>query len=99
MSKRKIECSLDDIVMEYLKRGKREKTFKLFETEHSGESDYSKSLEKFIIFLRQKEIKKEYHVENDLGFEINFGAFQAEPKVIFCLLWSMDHVFYELFKI
>ena len=84
MAKRKIDCSLDDIVMEYLKKVKCEKTSKLFETERSGASDHSKSLKKFIIFIRQKEIKKEYHVEDDLGFKINFGAFQPEAKVIFC---------------
>ena len=81
MAKRKRECNLDDIVMEYLKRAKCEKTSKLFGIERSGKSDHSKSLEKFIIFLKQKEMKKKYHVEDDLGFEINFGAFQPETKV------------------
>ena len=88
MSKRKVDSSLDDIIYEYLKKVKCEKTFKLFETECSGESDHSKSLKKFIIFLKQKEIKKEYHVEDDLGFEINFGAFQPETKVNFYSKWT-----------
>ena len=83
MAKRKVESSLDDIVMEYLKRGKCDKTSKLFGIEHSGGSDHSKSLEKFIVFLKQKEMKKEYRVEDDLGFEINFGAFQPDTKVSF----------------
>ena len=83
MSKRKVESSLDDIVIGYLKKVKCERTSKLLETERSGESDRSKSLKKFIIFLKQKDIKKEYHVEDELGFEINFGAFQPEAKVIF----------------
>ena len=81
MSKRRVDSSLDDIVMEYLKRAKCEKTSKLFGIEHSGGSDHSKLLEKFIVFLKQKGMKKEYHVEDDLGFEINFEAFQPETKV------------------
>jgi len=83
MSKRKVESSLDDIVIGYLKKVKCEKTSKLFGIERSGESDHSKSLNDFIVFLKQKEMKKEYHVEDDLGFEINFGAFQPETKVSF----------------
>ena len=88
MSKRKVDSSLDDIIYEYLKKVKCEKTSKLFETECSGENCHSKSLKKFIIFLKQKEIKKEYHVEDDLGFEINFGAFQPETKVNFYSIWT-----------
>lgn len=88
MSKRKVDSSLDDIVIGYLKKFKCEKTSKLFETERSGENDHSKSLKKFMIFLQQKEIKKEYQVEDDLGFEINFGAFQPETKVIFHSIWT-----------
>ena len=101
MAKRKIECSLDDIVMEYLKRAKCEKTSKLFGIERSVESDHSKSLEKFIVFLKQKEMKKEFHVEDDLGFEINFGAFQPETKVSFrprnmvCIIWLTFSFNYE----
>jgi len=83
MAKRKIESSLDDIVMEHLKRIKCEKTFKMFGTESSSERDHSISLKKFIKFLKQKETEKENRVENDLGFEINFGAFQPEKKVSF----------------
>ena len=101
MSKRKVDSSLDDIVMECLKRSKCEKTSKLFGIERSGESDHSKSLEKFIGFFKQKEMKKEYHVEDDLGFEINFGAFQPETKVSFrppnmvCIIWLMFSFNYE----
>ena len=79
MAKRKMDCSLDDIVMEYLKKVKCDKTSKMFGTDHSG--DHSKSLKKFMKNLRQSEIKKEKRIEDDLGFEINFGAFQPEPKV------------------
>ena len=49
----------------------------------SGESDHSKSLRKFIEFLKQSEKEKENRIEDDLGFEINFGTFQPEPKVSF----------------
>ena len=81
MAKRKIDCSLDDIVTEYLKKVKCEKTFKIFGD--SCENDHSKSLKKFIQFLKQKDVKKDNRVEDDLGFEINFGMFQPEPKVSF----------------
>ena len=53
----------------------------MFGTKPSGESDHSKSLKKFIEFLKQSEKEKENRIEDDLGFEINFGAFQPEPKV------------------
>ena len=53
----------------------------MFGTECSGESDHSKSLNKFIKFLKQNEKEKENRIEDGLGFEINFGAFQPEPKV------------------
>jgi len=78
MAKRKMDSGLDDIVMEYLKKVKYEKTSKMFETGRSGAiSDHSKSLKKFLKFLKQSDNEKENRdVENDLGFEINFGAFQ-----------------------
>ena len=78
-----MDCSLDDIVREYLKKVKCDKTSKMFGTDHSVGSDHSKSLTKFMKNLRQSEIKKENRAEDDLGFEINFGAFQPEPKVRF----------------
>ena len=83
MAKRKIECSLDEIVMEYLKKAKCEKSIKLLGIEHSGESDHSKSLEKFIKFLTKSEKTRENRNADDLDFEINFGAFQPEKKVSF----------------
>ena len=86
MAKRKIDCSLDDIIMEYFKKVKCEKTSKIFGTEGSGESDrevVSKSLERFVKLLKENETKKENRVEDDLGFEINFGAFQTVTKVSF----------------
>ena len=83
MAKRKIDCSLDDIVIEYFKRVKCEKASRIFGTVGSGGNDHSKSLKKFIKFLKQKETEKENRVEDDLGFEINFRAFQPEKKVSF----------------
>ena len=76
-----MDCGLDDIVIEYFKRVKCEKVSKMFRTESS--SDHSKSLKKFMKFLKQKEIKKENRIKDDLGFEINFGAFQPAAKVSF----------------
>ena len=83
MAKRKIDSGLDDIVVEYLKKVKCEKSTKMFRAERSIESGHSKSLKKFMKFLKQKEIKKENLVEDDLGFKINFGAFEPEQKVSF----------------
>ena len=90
MAKRKLDCSLDDIVSEYLKKIKCEKSSKIFRTESSGGSDHAKSLKKFMNFLKRKETEKENRVEDDLGFEINFGAFQAEPKVRFLSLYLFE---------
>ena len=83
MPKRKLDRKLDDIIMEYLKKVKCEKTSKMFGAESSSESDHSKSLKKFMKFLKQKEMEKESRVEDDLGFEINFGAFDPGKKVRF----------------
>ena len=90
MPKRKMDCSLDDIVMRYFKKIRCEKTSKMFGTERSSESDHSKSLKKFMKFLKQTEVKKENRVEDDLGFEINFEAFQPEQKVSFRALYFLE---------
>ena len=101
MAKRKINCSLDEIIMEYLKKVKCEKTSKLFGTENSGERDHSKSLKKFIKILKQRETQTLSERENsnvELGFEINFDAFQPEKKVSFLsqhpsiYMLNCDHV-------
>ena len=88
MAKRKMNGGLDDIVTEYLKKIKCEKTSKMFGTESSSKSDHSKSLKKFMKFLKQKEMEKENRVEDDLGFEINFGAFQPATKVSFSTIFN-----------
>ena len=69
--------------MEYLKKVKCAKTIKLFETGSSYESGHSKSLKKFIKFVTKSEKEKENRNDDDLGFEINFGAFQPVQKVSF----------------
>ena len=92
MAKRKIECSLDDIVMEHMKRLKCEKTSKIFGD--SCKNDHSESLKKFIKFLKRKETRKENLVEDDLGFEINFEAFRPEPKVSFPPSICLDQEFF-----
>ena len=90
MAKRKIGCSLNDIVMEYFKKMKFEKTSETFGT--SGENDHSKSLKEFVKFLKQNETEKENRVDDDLGFEINFGAFKPAMKVsIFNFSSRFDH--------
>ena len=81
MAKRKIDCNLDDIVAECFKKGKYEKTAKMFGT--NRENDPSKVMEEFIEYLKQKEMEKENQVEDDLGFQINFGAFKPTTKVSF----------------
>ena len=83
MAKRKIDCSLDDIVTEYLKKVKCEKASKMFGTNRSSGTDHSKTLKKFMMFLKENATEKENRVEDDLGFEINFGAFQPATKVSF----------------
>ena len=87
MSKRRYECSDDDLsefVTEYLKKAKYEKSQKLFQSQTDSIIPKSSSLSsnlfsKFRRFLRKRPDKVQ--VEDDLGFEINFGAFQSEPKV------------------
>ena len=81
MAKRKIDCNLDDIVAECLKKGKFQKTAKMFGT--NRENNPSKVMEEFIKYLKQKNMGKENQAEDDLGFEINFGAFQSTTKVSF----------------
>ena len=81
MTKRKIDCSLDEIIAEYLQKNKCGKTLKLFQ-EKAGQKQGDQAelwLEKWFEFLKQNESKKE-DMDEDLGFEINFGAFQPDQK-------------------
>ena len=79
-----MELSLDDFIIEYLKKAKNEKTLKLFEGEKTGPNENKNVYEKFMNYLKKKEAEKE-NEKDDLGFEINFGAFQSEAKVSFTL--------------
>ena len=87
MSKRRYECSDDDLsefVNEYLKKSKYEKSQKLFQSQTDSiiskpSSSSSNLFSKFREFLMKK--PKKSQIDDDLGFEINFDAFQSEPKV------------------
>ena len=82
MAKRKIDCSLDEIVGEYLKKRKYEKSCKLYrEKVGNTRNDRSKMLEKFFDYLKIMETEREIKIEEDLDFEIDFGAYQIERKV------------------
>ena len=82
---------MNDVVTEYLKRVKCEKTSRMFGSGGSGENDYSKPLKKFVKFLKRKDEEKQNRIEDDLGFEINFGAFQPAIKVRFCQLFLNNY--------
>ena len=59
------------------------KSLGLFE-EKNGQTknDQKKKLLKFIKYLKEKEMVKENVKDDDLGFEINFGAYQPDKKVL-----------------
>ena len=80
MAKRKIpvDFSLDEIIGEHLKKAKCEKSLKLFE-EKVGPSKKPKISDNFWNYL--KETEKKNTRDEDLGFEINFGAYQPHKKV------------------
>ena len=82
MSKRKSDCTLNEFVVEYLKNSRYEKSFKLIaaKSRKPEESD-GKICGKFTNFLKEKEAKKQYQRDDDLGFEINFGAYQQETPL------------------
>ena len=98
MAKRKksVDFSLNEILGEYFKKAKCEKTSKLFNektgtgnsSNSSSNSSKLKMLEDFFNHLKKKETDKENRNDDDLGFEINFGVFQAEPKVSFCYIFK-----------
>ena len=81
--------SLDEIVAKCLKKRNCTKALKLFEENISiRNNDPAKvsavgKLEDFIIYLKNLEVEREGKKEYDLGFEINFGAYQPNVKVKF----------------
>lgn len=82
-----VDCSLNEIIGEHLKKIKCGKILKLFEDE-AGKTKKTKTMKRFFDFLKQKQLKNENTKHEDLGFEINFGAYQpsvshltfTEPK-------------------
>ena len=82
MAKRKIavDWSLNDIIGEHMKNSKCEKSLKSFEVK-VGLAKKPKMMEKFLNYLKEKEAEKENIKDEDLGFEINFGAYQPAKKV------------------
>ena len=81
MTKRKIDCNLNDIIGSYFMKKKYEKSLKLFdENVDETKNDAKEILEKFFRYLKEKTDKKNAK-EDDLGFEINFGAYQPDTKV------------------
>ena len=79
MAKRKIDSSLNDFVIEYLKKRKCERTLKLVEINNEGTKNEN-VCEKFMHYLKRKESENE-NENDDFGFEINFGAYQQHIKV------------------
>ena len=86
MAKRKADFSLDDFVANYLKNAKCGRTLKLFQDKKTcPKKENGNICERFMNYLMKKESEKE-NENDDLGFEINFGAFQPETKVSFTLV-------------
>jgi len=84
MAKRKIDCALDEFVVKYLKKSKYEKTAKLLGETNIGNSKIMKNFIKFVKINEKlkNEAKKENLDDDDLGFEINFGAYQSsKPRI------------------
>lgn len=76
MAKRKTDCSIDAFVVKYLKKAKFDKILDLFEENIvKQELTSPKMSEQFLFYLKQPRIKQER--EDDLGFEINFGAYES----------------------
>ena len=60
MAKRKIDCSLDDYINDFLKKRKYEKTSKFFEEKNAGSKKTNSEIyARFKNYLMAKEIKKE----------------------------------------
>ena len=83
MAKRKNDCDLDDVISAYLKKKNYRRSLKLFDAKNGNKGDASSAvLSKFEKFLKKQNQKSKN--DDDLDFEINFGAFQPTQKVI---LW------------
>ena len=82
MSKRKIECDVNDFIVEYLKKAKLKKTVELFDKPNvESKKNIEKIYVQFVEHLKAQTMKNKIKNEDDLGFEINFGAYQPEAKL------------------
>ena len=79
MTKRKIDSTLDDFIDGYLKKAKYEKSVKLLKGKIEQKKNV-KIFEQFMNYFKRKEAEKP-NENDDLGFEINFGAYQSQEKV------------------
>ena len=78
MAKRTIQCDLNDFVIGYLKKSKYEKTLKTLDVKNQFKNDYTADFQRFIHYLEIKEAQKDIKSDDDLGFEINLGAYHQE---------------------
>ena len=87
MAKRKADFtgSLDGFVTDYFKKTKCERTSKLFQDKNGASNESENVYERFIKYLKRKQTE---NVNDDLGFEINFGAYKPKVKVSWTSLYS-----------
>ena len=86
MPKRESDSKLGDVLVGYLKRRKYRRTLKSFEKIRTNENNHQneKTCEKFFDYLKKIiTVSNKKSGEDDLGFEINFGAYQYNSKVTF----------------
>ena len=84
MPKRESDSRLDDVLVGYLKRRKYRKTLQLLEKTHTHANDLrnEETGKKFFNYLKRIiKVANEKVEDDDLGFEINFGAYQYNSKV------------------
>ena len=81
MAKRKIDCcSLNHFVVDYLKKRKFETTLKLFNRDNEVMMEEN-LFKKFTNYLTKNKFDRD-NPNDELGFEINFGAYQSsEPRL------------------
>ena len=79
MAKRKQLCNLNDFVVDYLEKRTYERTLKLLN--RNNEVTMEENLhKKFMNYLKKNDLD-EKNANDNLGFEINFGAYQSEPRL------------------
>ena len=81
MVKRKSDCCLDEIIGEYFKKKKFEKSLKFLKEKVEQKTDLNKTLESLCDYLKKNVSEKANTDHEDLGFEINFGAYEPQQKV------------------